>query len=90
MPADIDDHERHLLLRETGQLRTDIANLEAGQEFLMQRVNALPTASDLWRLASLIGLIGGVVGIVGIEWLWTRTVINPISTGRAGAPFKAD
>ena len=59
-----------LALRERGQTRTDFANLEAGLEFLMQRVNTLPTASDLWRLASLIGLIGGVLGIVGIEWLW--------------------
>jgi polyferredoxin len=64
------DEIERLALPEAGQLRTNIANLEAGQEFLMQRVNGLPTASDLWRIATLIGLIGGVVGIVGIEWLW--------------------
>ena len=38
-----------LALRQVDQLRTDIANLECGQEFLMRRVNSLPTASDLWR-----------------------------------------
>jgi polyferredoxin len=62
--------DENFILRQIDQTRTDFANLEAGQEFLMQRVNALPTASDLWRVASLIGLIGSVVGIVGIEWLW--------------------
>jgi hypothetical protein len=61
---------QRLALRERGQLRTDIANLEAGQEFLMQRVNALPTASDLWRAAMLIGLIGAVIGIVESEAVW--------------------
>ena len=36
-------------LRTADQLRTDIANLECGQEFLMQQINRLPTAWDLWR-----------------------------------------
>ena len=36
-------------LRTADQLRTDIANLECGQEFLMQQINRLPTARDLWR-----------------------------------------
>jgi hypothetical protein len=54
-------------LRQVDQLRTDMANLEAGQEFLMQQINRLPTARDLWRAATLIGLIGAVFGIVGVE-----------------------
>ena len=66
MPPD----EHMLALRQVDQLRTDMANLEAGQEFLMQRINALPTTRDLWRAATLIGLIGAVVGIVGIEAFW--------------------
>ena len=36
-------------LRTADQLRTDIANLECGQEFLMQQINRLPTARDQWR-----------------------------------------
>ena len=63
-------NEYDLTLRQIDQLRTDIANVEIGQEFLMQRVNALPTARDLWRAAVLIGLIGAVLGIVGIEAFW--------------------
>ena len=62
--------EHMLALRQVDQLRTDIANLEAGHEFLMQQINRLPTARDLWRAATLIGLIGAVLGIVGIEALW--------------------
>ena len=65
MPPD----EHMLALRHVDQLRTDVANLEAGQEFLMQQINRLPTARDLWRAATLIGLIGAVLGIVGIELL---------------------
>jgi hypothetical protein len=44
-----DEDTARLALRTADQLRTDIANLECGQEFLMQRVNSLPTASDLCR-----------------------------------------
>jgi hypothetical protein len=47
----------------------DMANLEVGQEFLMQQINRLPTVRDLWRAATLIGLIGAL-GIVGIEAFW--------------------
>jgi len=59
-----------LALRQADQIRTDIANLEVGQEFLMQQINRLPIARDLWRAATLIGLIGAVLGIVGIEAFW--------------------
>jgi len=63
--------DQHILaLRQIDQLRTDMANLEDGQEFLMQQINRLPTARDLWRAATLIGLIGAVLGIVGIEAFW--------------------
>ena len=65
MPPD----EHMLALRQVDQLRTDMANLEVGQEFLMQQINRLPIARDLWRAATLIGLIGAVLGIVGIELL---------------------
>jgi len=59
-----------LALRQVDQLRTDIANLECGQEFLMQQINRLPTARDLWRAITLIALVAAVLGIVGIEALW--------------------
>ena len=48
-PVMPDEDTAHLALRTADKLRTDIANLECGQEFLVQRVNSLPTASDLWR-----------------------------------------
>jgi hypothetical protein len=44
--------------------------IESDLEFLMQRVTALPAASDLWRIAMLIGFVGAVHGIVGIEAFW--------------------
>jgi len=44
-----DEDTARLALRTADQLRTDIANLECSQKFLTQRVNSLPTASDLWR-----------------------------------------
>jgi len=59
----------HLALRQADQARTDFANIEITLEFLIQRINALPSARDLWRAATLIGLIGAVLGIVGIEVL---------------------
>ena len=59
-----------LALRTADQTRTDFANLEAGQEFLMQRVNAFPSARDLWRAAMLFLFIGAVLGIVGIDTFW--------------------
>ena len=64
MPA-IPPDEHMLALRQVDQLRTDMANLEAGQEFLMQRINALPTTRDLWRAATLIGLIGEMARLYG-------------------------
>jgi hypothetical protein len=67
-----------LALRQIDQLRTDIANLENGQEFLMQRVNALPTARDLWRAAALIALVSAVLGVVGIEAFWRYFTCAPL------------
>ena len=67
-----------LTLRQIDQLRIDIASVESGQEFLMQRVNALPTARDLWRAAMLIGFIGAVLGIVGIEAFWRYFPCGPV------------
>jgi hypothetical protein len=57
-------------LREAGQARTDFASIESDLEFLMRRVNQLPTASDLWRIAMLTALIGGVLGIMGLRSFW--------------------
>jgi hypothetical protein len=68
MPGMPDEHT--LALRQVDQLRIDIANLESGQEFLMQQINRLPTARDLWRAAMLIGFVSAVLGIVGIEAFW--------------------
>ena len=59
-----------LALGQGDQARTDFANIEITLEFLLQRINALPTARDLWRAATLIGLIGAALGIVGIEAFW--------------------
>ena len=67
-----------LTLQQIDQLRVDIASVESGQEFLMQRVNALPTARDLWRAAMLIGFIGAVLGIVGIEAFWRYFSCGPV------------
>jgi hypothetical protein len=69
-------------LREAGQARTDFASIERDLEFLMRRVNHLPTASDLWRTALLIALIGGVLGPIGLKNFWTyfsamRPRVNP-------------
>ena len=67
-----------LTLQQIDQLRVDIASVESGQGFLMQRVNALPTARDLWRAAMLIGFIGAVLGIVGIEAFWRYFPCGPV------------
>jgi hypothetical protein len=64
------DEDTRLALRTADQLRTDIANLECGREFLMQRINQLPTARDLWWAATLIAFVSAVLGIVGIEAFW--------------------
>ena len=59
-----------LALRQADQGHTDFANLESALEFLMQRVNSLPSASDLWRVATLIAFVSAMPGIVGIEYIW--------------------
>jgi len=58
-PVMPDEDTACLALRTADQLRTDIANLECGQEFLMRRVNSLPTASDLWRERLVCSRCGG-------------------------------
>jgi len=50
-----DEDTARLALRAADQLRTDIANLECGQEFLMQQINRLPTRAALAR-ATLGGM----------------------------------
>jgi len=62
--------ERSFTLRQIDQLLTYIANLEIGQEFLMQQINRLPAASDVWRVATLVALVATVLGIAGIEAFW--------------------
>jgi len=66
-----------LALRQADQLRTDIANLEVGQEFLMQQINRLPTVRDLWRAATLIAFVSAVLGIVGIEAFYRYFPCSP-------------
>jgi hypothetical protein len=56
--------------QEAGQARLDFASIESDLDFLMRRVNHLPTASDLWRAALLIALIGGVLGLIGLKNFW--------------------
>jgi hypothetical protein len=62
--------EHQLTLRHADQLRTDFAAIESDLEFLIQRINHMPTASDLCRAAVLIALVAAVLGIVGIEAFW--------------------
>jgi hypothetical protein len=69
-PVMPDEDTARLALRTADQLRTDLANLECVQEFLMQQINRLPTARDLWRVAMLIAFVSAVLGIVGIEAFW--------------------
>jgi hypothetical protein len=59
--------EHSFALRQIDQTRTDFAAIESDLEFLMQRINQLPTASDLWRAVLLIAFVSAVLGIVGIE-----------------------
>ena len=59
-----------LALRTADQLRTDIANLECSQEFLMQQINRLPTRADLGR-ATLGGMFCTavlVLLVIAIFW----------------------
>ena len=49
MPRMHEEDTARLALRTADQLRTDIAIIESDLEFLMQRVNSLPTVSDLRR-----------------------------------------
>jgi hypothetical protein len=74
-----DEHE--LSLRQADQARTDFAAIESDLEFLMLRINQLPTASDLWRAAMPIGPIGAVLGIIGIEAFWRYFPCGPADRG---------
>jgi hypothetical protein len=58
MPADIDDPERHLTLRQADQLRTDIANVDSSLEMIMAQIARLPTRNEVWR----VGLMGCSAG----------------------------
>jgi len=58
-------NEHQLALRAAGQVRTNFAVIKDDLELVLQQINRLPTASDLWRIAMLIALIGGVLCIVG-------------------------
>ena len=64
-----------------------MGNLEVGKEFLMQQLNRLPTARDLWRAATLVGLIGAVLGIVGIEEFWRYFACGSILPTRRPSRF---
>jgi hypothetical protein len=50
-----DEDTARLALRSADQLRTDIANLECGQEFLMQRVNSRNCIGPLPRAPCHLG-----------------------------------
>jgi len=63
------DLDSSFVLRQADQARTDIANLEIGQEFLMQQIARLPTRADLARAAfGVIGVIFVAAGLV-IGWI---------------------
>ena len=68
MPADIENPERHLLLRETGQLRTDIANVESSLEIIMPQIAGVRrelTGRAVWFALALCAL-----GLINIATLW--------------------
>jgi len=69
----------HLALRQTDQGCIDFADVESDLEFLMQRINRLPTACGLWRATLLIAFVSAVFGIVGAS----------IARSRAGIPVAA-
>jgi hypothetical protein len=50
--------EYELTRSQADHIRTDLANLEIGQEFPMQQLARQPTRKDMWR-AALIGMLGG-------------------------------
>jgi hypothetical protein len=63
------DLDSSFVLRQANQARTDIANLEIGQELLMQQIARLPTRADLARAAlGVIGVIFVAAGFV-IGWI---------------------
>ena len=65
-----DEDTARLALRTADQLRTDIANLEIGQEFLMQLISQMPTRADLAR-ATLGGMFRtAVLVLLGIAVFW--------------------
>jgi hypothetical protein len=67
--SSIPDFDSRFALRQADQVRTDIANLECGQELLMQQMARLPTRSDLARAAfGVIGVIFAAAGLV-IGWI---------------------
>ena len=65
-----DEDTARLALRTADQLRTENANLECGQEFLMQQIDRLPTRADLAR-ATLGGMFcAAVLMLLGIAVFW--------------------
>jgi hypothetical protein len=67
--SSIPDFDARFALRQANQARTDIANLEIGQELLMQQIARLPTRADLARAAfGVIGVIFAAAGLV-IGWI---------------------
>jgi hypothetical protein len=82
------DEETRLALRTADQLRSDIANLECGQEFLMQRINQLPTARDLWRAATLIAFVSAVSASSASKLSGT-TFRDAVKTDRRGKPRRS-
>jgi hypothetical protein len=71
--------DEQFTLRQADQARTDFAVIEDDLECLTQRVNQLPTASDLWRLAVLVALFGAAFGAVSIEIFWRYVSLCGIS-----------
>jgi hypothetical protein len=65
-----EEPEIRLTLRQADQLRTDIANLESGQEFLMQQMAQLPKYKELAKLVLLVSFVVAALGIIGIEAFW--------------------
>ena len=64
-----DEDTARLALRTADQLRTENANLECGQEFLMQQINRLQTR-DLAR-TTLGGMFcAAVLMLLGIAVFW--------------------
>jgi hypothetical protein len=68
-----DDPETRLVLRQAGQLRTDVANFESGLDVIMTQLVRLPSRGELWG-AVLMGRSGARCP-QGL-WVWSSSCVD--------------